>query len=365
MRRALRMAKRGRFTHPNPKVGAVLVQGNAIVGEGWHVRPGTPHAEAMAFAAAGEQARGATLYVTLEPCFHDFNRDGTPRISCTRRCLDAGIVRIVGAMEDPDTRTAGQGYARLRAAGIDVTVGTGEVQSRALNRPFIKHRTTGLPFVLHKAAMTLDGKIATASGSSRWITGAESRTFVHRALRNTVDAVIVGSGTVLADDPSLTTRFQGRNVHQPLRVLIDSGLRIPVSATVCGPGTLIYAVDTEIARRRVREISDTGAEVILLPSDSAGRVNCTEMLRHLANERGMLNVLLESGGELAASFYRERLVDTALFFVAPKLVGGRGAPTPIGGDGLTETMDGAVKTGTITMRRLGADVALCADIVYD
>lgn len=392
MRRALTLAKRGKFTHPNPKVGAVIVKDGVIVGEGWHVRPGTPHAEAMAFAAAGENARGATIYVTLEPCAHTHNADGSPRLSCAERCIQAGVSHLVCAMQDPDPRTSGRGFALLRDAGIKTTVGMCEAEAQALNRPFIKHRETGLPYVLHKAAMTLDGKIATTTGSSRWITGKESRAYVHRALRNTVDAVIVGIGTVIADDPSLTVRLGDRelgvgssketselvgdsggtpllpnrwNVHAPLRVVIDSRLRIPLEAKVAAVGTVVYAADTPVVRQRISEVRERGAEVVLLPPGSDGRVNLTEVLRHLASEHGKLSILLESGGELAAGFYAEKLVDTALFFVAPKLVGGRDAPTPIGGDGLTNDMNRAYRTGRITVKRFGADIALYADIVYD
>lgn len=403
MRRALTLAKRGKFTHPNPKVGAVIVKDGAIVGEGWHVRPGTPHAEAMAFAAAGENAWGATIYVTLEPCAHTHNADGSPRLSCAERCIQAGVSHLICAMQDPDPRTSGRGFALLRDAGIKTTVGLCEAEAQALNRPFIKHRETGLPYVLHKAAMTMDGKIATTTGSSRWITGKESRAYVHRALRNTVDAVIVGIGTIIADDPSLTVRLGSKegirelgvgsskdasepvsnsgatpllptsysltsnrwNVHAPLRVVIDSRLRIPLEAKVAAVGTVVYAADTSVARQRVSEVCERGAEVVLLPPGNDGRVNLTAVLRHLASDRGALSLLLESGGELAAGFYAEKLVDTALFFVAPKLVGGRDAPTPIGGDGLTNDMNRAYRTGRITVKRFGADIALYADIVYD
>lgn len=365
MRRALTLAKQGRFTHPNPKVGAVIVRNGEIVGEGWHVRPGTPHAEAMAFTAAGESARGATIYVTLEPCAHTHSADGSPRVSCAERCIQAGVSRVICAMQDPDPRTSGRGFALLRDAGIEVMVGVVEAEARVLNRPFIKHRETGLPYILHKAAMTLDGKIATINGSSRWITGEESRAYVHRALRNTVDAVVVGVGTVIADDPSLTTRTGSRNVHAPLRVILDSELRIPTAARVAESGTLVYATDTPVSRVRVPAVTERGAEVVLLPPGPDGRVDLIVAMRHLAGERGALSLLLESGGELAAGFYAARLVDTAMFFVAPKLVGGRDAATPIGGDGLTRDMNRAVRTGAMRVKRFGADIAIYTDILYD
>lgn len=370
MRRALSLARRGTFTHPNPRVGAVIVRSDAAVGEGWHDGVGTPHAETVALARAGEAARGATLYVTLEPCSHRRRADGSPRVPCTNRVIDAGIARVVCAMEDPDTQVAGQGFARLRDAGVAVVVGVCEAEARALNHPYIKHRTTGLPYILHKAAMTLDGKTATAAGSSRWISGEESRAYVHRALRATVDAVVVGIGTVLADDPSLTTRLTAksakRNAHQPLRVIVDSTLRTPPSAQVAAPGTVIYTTvyTTDQGAERAAALTDTGAVVIALPAGADGRVEVEAAMRDLAG-RGALNILLEAGAELAAAFYAAHLVDAALFFVAPKLAGGRDAPTPIGGDGLARDMSRAYRTGAISVRRFGRDVALFADIVYD
>ncbi|MBC8141958.1 MAG: bifunctional diaminohydroxyphosphoribosylaminopyrimidine deaminase/5-amino-6-(5-phosphoribosylamino)uracil reductase RibD [Armatimonadetes bacterium] len=364
MRRALLLARRGKHTHPNPKVGAVIVRDGAVVGEGHHVRPGLPHAEAGAFAEAGDAARGATVYVTLEPCSHTANRDGSPRTACADRCIEAGVSRVVCAMIDPDTRVSGRGIERLRDAGIAVTLGVLETDARALNRPFVKHRETGLPFVLHKAAMTLDGKIATVSGSSRWVTGAESREYVHRVLRGTADAIVVGVGTVLSDNPSLDVRTKSRNVHAPVRVVVDSGLRTPINAKVAAPGTIFYTLETAGNEARAELLAATGATVARVEADDTGRVCIAAAMRDLA-ERGALSVLLEAGGELAASFYAARLVDSACVFVAPKIVGGRGAPTPIGGAGLAENMNAALRTGTLTVRRFGADIALFADIRYD
>lgn len=364
MRRALAVARRGKYTHPNPKVGAVIVKDGVIVGEGWHIRHGLPHAEAMAFAKAGDAARGATVYATLEPCSHYVQTNGQPRTPCTARCLDAGISRLVCAMEDPDSRVAGSGFAQLRDAGIEVTVGVCEDEAREMNRPYIKHRTTGLPWIIHKTAMTMDGKIATVTGASKWVTGEESRAYVHRALRNTVDAIVVGIGTVLIDDPSLTTRLPGGNAHQPMRVLIDSRLRTPTTAKVAEPGTLIFATDTAEVQKKVSAITATGAEVVLLSPNHAGQVDVRAAMKYLANERSALSILLEPGAELAAAFYADRLVDEAIFFVAPKLVGGSKAPSPIGGDGLTKSMDECVQTGKITVKRFGPDIALITDIIY-
>jgi diaminohydroxyphosphoribosylaminopyrimidine deaminase/5-amino-6-(5-phosphoribosylamino)uracil reductase len=355
-------------------VGAVVVRNGEIVGEGWHQGVGTPHAEAMAFAAAGEHAaRGATIYVTLEPCSFTLRPDGTPRLPCSQRCIDAGVRRVVAAMADPDARVSGTGFAALRAAGVSVTLGVEEARARALNYAYIRHRTTGLPFITHKSAMTLDGKIAAPGGDSKWVTGEAARAHVHR-LRNRADALVVGVGTVLADDPSLTTRLPAGagNAHDPVRVIIDSTLRTPPTAKVARAGTLILAtedivaddsVKTAAARRRAA-LEEAGAEVVLLPLDAAGHVDVQEVATLLA-ERGLIDVILEGGGRLAASFWEAGLVCRALFFIAPKVIGGGGreTTTPVEGRGLSRSMADAAMLGTFTVRRWGPDIALEAEVV--
>lgn len=356
MRRALKLAAKGKRTHPNPRVGAVVVTGGLIVGEGFHPKKGEPHAETFAFADAGDAARGATLYVTLEPC----SFTGGGRTPCSRRCLAAGVSRVVVAMADPDERVRGSGIEQLRAAGVDVTVGVCENEARALNFAFIKHRTTGLPYVTHKAAMTLDGKIAAVSGDSRWVTGEAARAHVHR-LRDRVDAIIAGIGTVEADDPSLTTRLPRGNVHDPLRVIIDSSLRISPQAKVARAGTLIATRQASLTIRpgEAEEIRATGAEVVGFPDDPASkRVDVREVCRYLANEKGALDILLEGGGNLAATFWESQLIDKVLYFVAPKIIGGEGAKTPVEGAGLSPKMADAVKIEKLSVRRFGADIAL-------
>ena len=359
MRRALRLAARGR-THPNPRVGAVVVNGGRIVGEGFHPRRGEPHAEAFAFEDAGDAARGATLYVTLEPC----SFTGGGRTPCSRRCLDAGVVRVVVAHVDPDPRVSGQGIAQLRERGVEVLVGVEEARARAMNAPYIKHRTTGLPYITHKAAMTLDGKIATASGDSKWVTGEAARAWVHR-LRDQADAIIVGAGTARADDPKLTTRLAGGNGHDPLRVIVDSSLRLAPEAAVVqvarasAAGTLVVGAEGADPERRAR-LEAAGAEVALLPPDRDGRVDVTALARHLA-ERGALSVVLEGGGEIAGSFWEAGLVDKVLFFIAPKIVGGRAARTPVEGAGRAAMAD-AIRIGRLRVRRFGPDVALEGEV---
>ena len=359
MRRALRLALRGR-THPNPRVGAVVVNDGRVVGEGFHPRRGEPHAEAFAFADAGEAARGATLYVTLEPC----SFTGGGRTPCSRRCLDAGVARVVVAHVDPDPRVSGQGIAQLRERGVEVLVGVEEARARAMNAPYIKHRTTGLPYVTHKAAMTLDGKIATTTGDSKWVTGEAARARVHR-LRDQADAILVGLGTARADDPALTTRLPAGNGHDPLRVILDSGLRLaPESAVVqvartSAAGTLVVGAEGADRERRAR-LEAAGAEVALLPPDRNGRVDVTALARHLA-ERGALSVVLEGGGEVAGSFWEAGLVDRVLFFIAPRIVGGRAAKTPVEGAGRAAMAD-AIRIGRLRVRRFGPDVALEGEV---
>lgn len=357
MRRALYLARQGR-THPNPMVGAVVVRDGRIVGEGFHNGVGTPHAETAAFADAGDAARGATVYVTLEPCSFTTTPDGAVRTPCSQRCIDAGVARVVCAMGDPDPRVSGSGFRQLEAAGIAVTVRVEEDRARVLNTAFVRHRLTGLPYITHKAALTFDGKIAAAGGDSRWITGADARAYVHR-LRDRADALVVGIGTILADDPGLTTRLPGGNGRDPLRVVIDSSGRMPVTAKVARPGTLLIAVQGKIPEASVREWVSAGVEVAFSPPDSAGRVDARFVAGVLAR-RGLLNVLLESGGRLAASFWEAGLVSKGLFFVAPKVVGGESAETAVEGGGVRLMAD-AMVLGRVTVRRFGNDIALEAE----
>lgn len=360
MRRALVLARRAR-THPNPMVGAVLVKEGQIVGEGWHKGVGTPHAEAAAFADAGEAAHGATIYVTLEPCSHTHNLDGTPRICCVSRCLAAGIGRVVVAMVDPDARVSGRGIAQLREAGVAVLVGLSEKTARLLNAAYIKQRTTGYPYITHKAAMTLDGKIAATGGDSRWITGERARAWSHRHLRHRADAIVVGVGTVVADDPSLTTRLRHGNGHDPLRVVIDSRLRTPPTAQVACAGTLIVAAEGRAGNERIAALQRTGAEVVELPEDANGYVNVRAVSRLLAG-RGAYSVLLEGGGELASAFWQAELIDKAVFFIAPKIIGGREAKSPVEGAGLSRSMADAATLEKLTVRRFGQDIALEGEV---
>jgi len=347
MQRALRLAERGR-TSPNPMVGAVLVRDGAIVGEGYHPRAGEPHAEVFALAAAGEAARGATLYVTLEPCCH-YGR--TP--PCTKALIEAGVARVVAAMSDPNPLVQGKGFAELRAVGIEVSIGLLEDRARRLNEAYIKYITTGLPFFRLKMAMTLDGKIATRTGESRWITGEAARRYSHR-LRSKADAVMVGVETALRDDPELTARIPAAS--QPARIIVDSFARTPPNARIFdAPGKVILATTKQAPAARLRTLEQRGARILSLESADQ-RVDLPTLARELASF-GLINVLVEGGGELAAGLLAAGLLDAVTFFVAPKMFGGREAPTPIEGTGISD-IDDATNLRDIRIRRFGEDICI-------
>lgn len=341
MRRALRLVNREK-THPSPGVGAVIVKDGALISEGWTYHTEKVHAEAMALARAGERARGATLYTTLEPCSHWQRPDSSPRVPCTHHCIEAGVTRVVAATLDPNPQVSGDGFAQLQAAGIALTIGVCEDAAIDAHRAFLKHQRTGLPFVTHKAAMTLDGKLAASHTAPLAITSPPARRAVHK-LRAQADAVLVGVGTVLADDPELTVRLvRGTN---PTPVIFDSQLRTPKTARLNRPGTLILTC-------REQE-PGWNAELVTLPADDFGHVAVRSALPFLA-ERGLLELLLESGGALAAAFWQAQAVDRALFFIAPKLIGGAHAPTPLDGPGLSAP----IELQNLRVRRYGPDVAL-------
>lgn len=357
MRRALRLAALGRHASPNPMVGCVLVADNGqVVGEGWHPAPGQPHAEVFALRDAGDRARGATAYVTLEPCSH---HGRTP--PCADALLAAGVRRVVAAMTDPDTRVGGQGLERLRAGGVDVTVGMGEAEARVLNAAYIKHRTTGLPWVVLKTATTLDGKIATETGSSQWITSPISRRAVHRQLRDHCDAILTGVGTVLADDPSLTTRLTHKQGRNPWRVIVDSRLRTPLGSQVVrlseADGRTLFAVTEAADPKRQAELEARGCVVLTCASDSAGRVSLPDLLTRLGTRGDMIGVLVESGGALAASLLQDGLADRWVSFVAPKIVGGISAPGPVADLGIRRMAD-ALPGRVQSVRRCGPDLVI-------
>jgi diaminohydroxyphosphoribosylaminopyrimidine deaminase/5-amino-6-(5-phosphoribosylamino)uracil reductase len=328
MRRALELAEQGRGrVEPNPLVGAVVVRDGRMVGEGWHQRYGDAHAEIHALAAAGEAARGATVYVTLEPCCH---HGKTP--PCTDAILRAGIRTVVAAMLDPFPEVAGQGVAQLRAAGLEVELGLGEAEARRLNAPYLKLLKTGRPYVHGKWAMTLDGKIATRSGDSRWISNEASRRRVHE-LRGRMDAIVVGIGTVLADDPLLTARPPGARI--PCRIVLDSQGRLPPESQLTRTVKqipLLVVTPSDLAPERTASLRDLGCEVLGLPG-AEGRPAVTALLDELGRRR-MTNLLVEGGSTVLGSFFDAREIDEVHVFIAPRLVGGDQARTPIAGRGM-------------------------------
>lgn len=351
MRLALDMAgQRLGTTSPNPTVGAVLVRQGEVVGQGVTQPVGGPHAEVGAIREAGEKAAGAVLYVTLEPCAH---HGRTP--PCVDRVLSSGIARVVCAMIDPDTRVSGRGVERLRQAGVEVTVGVLEREARRLNAYYVKHRTTGLPFVVLKLAQSLDGRIATASGDSKWITGEAARRRAH-GLRSRVDAVLVGAGTVVADDPMLTVRMvEGRD---PARIVVDSALRIPETARILGPGRVIVATADRADEGRVRRLRERGAEVWRFPG-ADGRVDLRALVAELGR-KDFLSVMIEGGGQVAASALRAGLVDQVQVFIAPRLIGaGVGA---VGGLNIARITE-AVQLADVEIEAVGDDLLYIASVV--
>ncbi len=354
--RALELARSvlGR-TSPNPAVGAVVVRDGQVVGEGATHPPGGPHAEVIALDTAGEAARGSTLVVTLEPCSH---HGRTP--PCTQAIIDAGITRVHYAVLDPNPVVAGSGHRALEDAGIEVLRGGArwEREASTLNEAFFHWIRSRRPFVIAKWAMSLDGRIATRSGDSRWISGERSRTAVHE-LRNVVDAIMVGSGTVLADDPALTTRLDRPDVHHPLRVVVDARGRIPASARLVAgdlPGHTLVATTCASSKAWREEISARGAEVVLLPPGASGGVDLDALLMTLGN-REIGSLLVEGGSSLLGSLVDARLVNKYQIFVAPLIIGGGDAWSPVGGIGIDRVVN-AARLCPDRVEHLGDDLLL-------
>jgi diaminohydroxyphosphoribosylaminopyrimidine deaminase/5-amino-6-(5-phosphoribosylamino)uracil reductase len=335
-------------------VGAVVVRAGQRVAGGYHARAGAPHAEVVALDRAGSAARGATLYVTLEPCAH---HGRTP--PCVEAVLAAGLARVVVGMRDPDERTAGRSLVLLRRAGLEVTAGVEGQACRELNRGFLSRVERGRPFTHLKLGMSLDGRIATSTGESRWITGPRARAFVHR-LRHDVDAIAVGSGTVLADDPELTARRGERVVHRPTRVVIDSKLRTPPDARLIDPEhpdrAWILGLRAASASRK-RRLQRAGARVITVPA-RAGRIDMAKAWRTLGS-LGANEILVEGGAGLAAQLLRTGLVDRSYLILAPLLIGGdgRAALEAIGVQRLSQ----ALAPKRLETRRLGEDLLLVGE----
>jgi diaminohydroxyphosphoribosylaminopyrimidine deaminase/5-amino-6-(5-phosphoribosylamino)uracil reductase len=351
---AIELAKKaeGR-TSPNPLVGAVVVKGGRIIGKGYHEKCGLPHAEANAIKTAGAKARGSTLYVTMEPCDH-YGR--TP--PCTDAIIKSGIKRVVMGMMDPNPITDGRGIKKLKKHKIDTKVGVLEEEARAINKPFIKFITKKLPFVRVKLAESIDGKIATKTGDSKWITGEESRRYVHR-LRGRADAVMVGSGTVLRDDPLLLCRIPG--AKQPLRVIVDSSLKLPLASKLfsTAPSHSVLVATTKKASFKKAEICARNGMSLLFCKMKNDRVDLKDLLKKLAH-LGIADLLVEGGGELAAGLVEEKLVDQFIFFISPKIIGGADAKTSVEGRGVNKVAD-AVKLKNISIRMFADDIMIEAE----
>lgn len=353
MKRALELAAGGSgFVNPNPLVGAVIVKNDHIIGEGCHEFYGGPHAEINAFASAAGDVAGACLYVTLEPCSH---YGKTP--PCAQTVIEKGISRVVIAMEDPNPLVAGRGIKMLKDSKVEVISGVLEDESKKLNEIFIKYITTGLPFCMLKTAMTLDGKTATHTGDSKWITNAEARAYVH-SLRQRYSAIMVGIGTVLEDDPFLNTRLPGLAVSDPVRIIADTHARLPLEANVINQNSSAGAIlaTTELApKEKLDRLKGKNIEIIVTPLKD-NRVDLNYLMKALG-ERNLDSVLLEGGSELNYSALHSGIIDKVTVFIAPKIIGGNKSKTPVGGTGSAFMKDASLFNRT-TLHRLGDDFML-------
>lgn len=333
-------------------VGAIIVKRDMVIGQGYHLRAGSDHAEVAALKNVSEDLSGAALYVNLEPCCI---QGRTP--PCTNALLNSRLGRIVVGMVDPNPRVAGRGIKILRKAGIEVQIGVRERECQNLNESYAKYITTGLPFVIMKSAATLDGKIAAASGESRWITGEKARQWVHK-IRSEVDAVMTGIGTILRDDPHLTTRLRRGSGRNPIRVIVDSRLRTPTTARVlnaAGGAEVFIAALSEAPSEKAEALEASGARILTVPARNS-RLDLLDLMRQLG-KRGITSILMEGGSELNAGALAQGIVDKVLFFFAPLIMGGWDSPPMIGGRGPT-SIQGARALTRVCMRKLGADMLL-------
>ncbi len=353
MRRALELAEGGwGRTNPNPLVGAVIVRDGEIIAEGCHEKLGGAHAEVAAFRNAKREVGGGTLYVNLEPCSH-YGR--TP--PCTEAIIKAGISKVVIAMEDPNPKVCGRGISALKNAGIETVVGVLEKEAKRLNEIFIKYVTQKKPFVIMKAAMTLDGKIASAAGDSRWISGESSRRQVH-LIRDRVSAIMVGINTVLTDNPSLTTRLDSKSGKDPVRIIVDSRGKIPVDSRVINSGSaagVILATTSAIGDEKEKILTDMGVRIFKLDG-AQGHVDLARLMEEL-HRTEIDSVLLEGGGGLNAAALSSEAVDKVMVFIAPKVIGGRDAKTPVEGEGI-QFMKDALELRDLSISRFDEDILI-------
>lgn len=357
MQKACSLALKGvGGVNPNPLVGAVIVKDGQIIGEGYHALYGGPHAEINAFADASHSVKGGTMYVTLEPCSH---YGKTP--PCAYEIVKKGIKKVVIGMLDPNPLVSGQGVRILEDAGLEVVHGVLEQELSQMNRVFLKYIKTRLPYVVMKTAMTLDGKIATSSGDSRWVSNSSSRYHVHK-LRNELAGIMVGVDTVIADDPMLTTRLDGVTGRNPLRIVVDSKARIPLDARVlntANEASTLLAVTREAPVSKLEQIRSMGNEVVVVSSRN-GRVDLQELMRFVG-EKEIDGVLLEGGGTLNFSALMEGVVDEVVSFISPKIVGGADAKTPVGGHGI-DRMNSAIELEDIAISNLDEDIMMVGKV---
>ncbi len=353
MDRAFDLAEKGRgTTSPNPMVGAVVVKNGRIIGEGYHEAAGGAHAEVNAIDTAGSDARDAILYVTLEPCNHTGR---TP--PCTEKIISAGIGRVVIAMSDPNPGVTGGGGETLKAHGIDVTWGIGEARARRLNEAFIKFVTTGRPFVTVKCAATLDGRIATQNGDSKWVTGSAARAYVHR-IRRTVDAIMVGIDTVYADNPRLTARIENKPTRDPIRVVIDPSLRIDEKARLLhqvSDAETILVTGDQIDPEKAARLNGNNVRIMAMPLEN-GKINLDRLMDRLGKEE-TTSLLVEGGGGIIGSAFRAGIVDKALFFFAPKIMGGDDGVPICRGRGAAAMKD-CIGLTSVETRRFDDDILI-------
>ncbi len=354
MKQALSLAKLalGQVS-PNPAVGAIIVKDGEVVGQGYTQPPGSSHAEVMALNQAGEKARGGVMYVTLEPCSH---QGRTP--PCTKAIIENGISEVYMAMLDPNPLVSGLGEDELEREGIKTHIGEHEDEAREINEAYIKFIKTRMPFVTAKFAVSLDGKIATKSGDSQWISGSESRKYVHY-LRYTTDAIMTGANTVITDNPRLTCRYGGVGGEvkkQPLRVVVDGQGRTPPSAQIFAEtGKVVVTLSKSVEAGKKAALIEAGAELIELP-DSDRPLDLKELLRMLG-ERDITSVLVEGGGVLLGSLFDSKLVDKVVAFIAPVIIGGENAKTPVAGEGVDKIVD-AIKLKQVNVERFGDDLMI-------
>lgn len=353
MRRALKLAEKGiGYTNPNPLVGAVIVKNGKVIGEGYHMKYGGNHAEVNAFLNATQDVKNATLYVNLEPCSH-FGK--TP--PCANAIVQKGIKKVFIGLMDPNPKVAGKGIEILRRSGIEVVVGLLEDECKKLNEIFLKYITTNLPFCILKTAMTLDGKIASYTGNSKWVTNELSRKHVHE-LRHKVSAIMVGIGTVITDDPQLNVRLEGKISIDPIKIIVDSTGKIPLSSKVLNVNLstkTILATTKRASEDKLEILKEMGIEILILPQKN-NRVDLSYLMKALG-ERNIDSVLLEGGSELNFSAIEEGIVDKVLTFISPKIIGGKSSKTPVGGNGIA-LMSDAIKVNNIEIHKFGDDFML-------